>query len=909
MESTALVTFLLQTPSTVHSAALRGSWDNFANAYPMQKDFRKGRGHWRGCHSFKDIICDGDSQATLQRRNGALKMGERYWYYYQLNGDEDYHNPGQSFTTACPFLPGQPVHVLDMPIESPAENFGGVEEYTFAPAFTMNPEDKYLAPRTPPIPRPFKEQRLSTSSRRSSRKSRGRFPTHSRTAKVSKGKPINFSRLLRRPNRRQEIATAVPFRISSPSVDGRRSHHSAGAVMQWGTWPHPLEHDEPQIGRRASLESIYCTGGRDATVWERSHRPSAHHSTRPQSSYRPDLANASPLGSHPPDASIRRECESLTRRYKGLSAMQPGLPLYFLPNQDRSSAGSDRNLSELSSEEIQIGLLDEPEKTLLASIESSSQATEIEDDGDYYTAEDEDIGDELVRSPSPCSSEKLSRIPTITPEGTFSAIDLLNKRLPAVPQSPPPETVWARSHSRSKSLDTPSSVSHNVHYCRPRSKSSPKASRFVPSEAIEAENKAIEPQPAQKNPAFSPRPVLKSHFSDWTTTTAASADSPASTCVSPTLGVEGDLAFESPNIGSTTDDTYSPQSYFGFSEQTTPALSVDGFSEHTECEADQIDATGLKTQAGCLSQHIPLVDRTAKNANDPAFITDSTDTLSSLTGLRIDTSQQRATHQPNEDPRVILEKETSGDLDAQIDFQSAGSDADPVQNDASRDPDITPRKPSLAEESGLTREASTRSKFSIPLMVDLDLPDYHISFPLHSQSSSTPTKKVEEQDVDPEAFYLHQEYHYPAVPRPTPFANATRPSKPEHSNRTASASHDVSETLHTPTSHRNTSSFTSPASKLTSTFTSPMTRTEVSAFTPLSYYSSSFQPAAPVKTTPTPHYHDDHCRRWSRDSHVFEDSPGSSASDKPTLDVDIPSNISGMDDLLTDLGYLGAIVV
>lgn len=50
----------------------------------MQKDSRTGRGHWRGCHSFQNIICDGDSLNTTGSRNGGLKMGGKYWYYVSL---------------------------------------------------------------------------------------------------------------------------------------------------------------------------------------------------------------------------------------------------------------------------------------------------------------------------------------------------------------------------------------------------------------------------------------------------------------------------------------------------------------------------------------------------------------------------------------------------------------------------------------------------------------------------------------------------------------------------------------------------------------------------------------------------------------------------------------------------------
>lgn len=46
----------------------------------MERDIRRDRGQWRGCHSFKDIICDGD-EGSSPRRDGGLKMGQTYYYY------------------------------------------------------------------------------------------------------------------------------------------------------------------------------------------------------------------------------------------------------------------------------------------------------------------------------------------------------------------------------------------------------------------------------------------------------------------------------------------------------------------------------------------------------------------------------------------------------------------------------------------------------------------------------------------------------------------------------------------------------------------------------------------------------------------------------------------------------------
>lgn len=46
----------------------------------MERDSRRDRGQWRGCHSFKDIICDGGDGCGT-KRDGGLKMGQTYYYY------------------------------------------------------------------------------------------------------------------------------------------------------------------------------------------------------------------------------------------------------------------------------------------------------------------------------------------------------------------------------------------------------------------------------------------------------------------------------------------------------------------------------------------------------------------------------------------------------------------------------------------------------------------------------------------------------------------------------------------------------------------------------------------------------------------------------------------------------------
>ncbi|KKK24928.1 hypothetical protein P175DRAFT_0432283 [Aspergillus ochraceoroseus IBT 24754] len=156
MSSTTLMTFLLCTSPHVRSVKLLGSWDNFSKPYAMERDKRVGPGHWRGCHTFTNIICDGLPSHMIPARTGGLKMGGTYWYYYLLDEDVEHYNKAEPVTSQCPILPGQPVNVLHVPIILPDTIPTHTRERSptaHRVERTMNPDDKYMNPREPPKPK------------------------------------------------------------------------------------------------------------------------------------------------------------------------------------------------------------------------------------------------------------------------------------------------------------------------------------------------------------------------------------------------------------------------------------------------------------------------------------------------------------------------------------------------------------------------------------------------------------------------------------------------------------------------------------------------------------------------------------------------------------------------------------
>ena len=176
-------------PRNAKRVELFGSWDNFRKPYPMRRDKDVGPRNWRGCFSFSGIVCDGeDLLGAVTKRDGALLMGGKYWYYYRLDDDAEYCNPHQPSTTACPLLPGQYVNVLEMPVEMVAH--GPSSPAALQPelesAFTLNPDDKFnTKPRAPKDPDVPKAPVPACQSRRSQPSKAGASQTKESKAGVS----------------------------------------------------------------------------------------------------------------------------------------------------------------------------------------------------------------------------------------------------------------------------------------------------------------------------------------------------------------------------------------------------------------------------------------------------------------------------------------------------------------------------------------------------------------------------------------------------------------------------------------------------------------------------------------------------------------------------------------------------
>ena len=89
--------FTLRTSSNCKTVHLLGSWDGYQGQLPLSKDSKKSGG-WKGCFKFQ---------------GATLKQGQRYWYYYIIDGYHVSHDPAKDHTTEP--TTGRKLNILDIP--------------------------------------------------------------------------------------------------------------------------------------------------------------------------------------------------------------------------------------------------------------------------------------------------------------------------------------------------------------------------------------------------------------------------------------------------------------------------------------------------------------------------------------------------------------------------------------------------------------------------------------------------------------------------------------------------------------------------------------------------------------------------------------------------------------------------
>ncbi|KAI9780630.1 MAG: hypothetical protein M1816_002791 [Peltula sp. TS41687] len=313
----------------------------------MEKDLRRGRGSWRGCHSFEDISFEGPSCVMSRKRDGGLKMGGRYWYYYVLDGDVEFHSPAEPSTTGCPFLPGQAVNVLELPFELGPEqthdrsHSASDISWPMTSARTLDPTDKYMKPRPAPtpgrlhlgsapsslsrwmsLPYPVMANAPSWSFKRASSSLKRNSSFKSR-----KDSTDTLSRSRRPGNSRRE---EVQIRHSVPLAQANNSATWRGTKKMKGPMTHSDSLETNHTQQRLS----------SATTIKSRHRPSPLGLNHPQASGPVQEPNPAPSGNVA--SSKKRPTSLLTSKYPSYyserSVMGPvsRFSMYSTPTTARS---------------------------------------------------------------------------------------------------------------------------------------------------------------------------------------------------------------------------------------------------------------------------------------------------------------------------------------------------------------------------------------------------------------------------------------------------------------------------------------------------------------------------------------------------------------------------------------------
>jgi hypothetical protein len=92
------ISFALRTTANVKTVHLIGSWDGYQGQIPLSKSSSSKSGTWSG---------------TFRFQTSVLVPGQRYWFYYMLDGYQVSHDPSREFTTEP--TTGRKLNTLDVP--------------------------------------------------------------------------------------------------------------------------------------------------------------------------------------------------------------------------------------------------------------------------------------------------------------------------------------------------------------------------------------------------------------------------------------------------------------------------------------------------------------------------------------------------------------------------------------------------------------------------------------------------------------------------------------------------------------------------------------------------------------------------------------------------------------------------
>jgi len=196
------LSFNLRTSSGVKTVHLLGSWDNYAGQLPLSKDKTSSKsGAWKG---------------TFRFQGATLQPGQRYWYYYIIDGYHVSHDPGQSSTTEP--TTGRILNILDVPHEKSSSKSSKTS--------SKHSSDK----RSSTKHHSSRDSKHSSTTRRESRRD-----SLNLSVDIPKGRPLSVSQIQSpKPVTPHATKYILEADYGAPTVEELTSRFSTTTIDEYG---------------------------------------------------------------------------------------------------------------------------------------------------------------------------------------------------------------------------------------------------------------------------------------------------------------------------------------------------------------------------------------------------------------------------------------------------------------------------------------------------------------------------------------------------------------------------------------------------------------------------------------------------------------------------------------------------
>jgi len=200
------LSFSLRTSSGVKTVHLLGSWDNYAGQLPLSKDRTVSKsGGWKG---------------TFRFQGATLQPGQRYWYYYIIDGYHVSHDPGQSSTTEP--TTGRILNILDVPSDKSSSR----SSKTSSSRQQHSEKERRSTKHSSSSSSSSRDKHSSSSSRRESRRD-------SLRADIPKGRPLSISQIQSpKPHSPHATKFILEADYGAPTVEELTSRFGAAAIAE-----------------------------------------------------------------------------------------------------------------------------------------------------------------------------------------------------------------------------------------------------------------------------------------------------------------------------------------------------------------------------------------------------------------------------------------------------------------------------------------------------------------------------------------------------------------------------------------------------------------------------------------------------------------------------------------------------